>query len=177
LGHIALLALGVAPTLALGQLPSPAFGLSGYVLVTPRGAFPLEVGIAYLPAVRARSEVGVGQADFELWLGSLALCPWRPSWPVAFDVCLGVEAGRLQVAADGFVTDNVRTRDPVLNLRVGVAFQLPLVGPLFARGSLHASVPLLQRNYTYRAEDNMSVSLFRMPQAALRAELGLGIAL
>jgi hypothetical protein len=160
-----------------GQLPALALGVSVFASYAPAGAFPIEAGLVYLPSQQSRPEQGTGQASFALWLGSLAVCPLRPSSPFRFDVCLGMEVGQLRVAASGFASNNVRASDAVVNVRLGATWNLDLIGPLFMRLALFASAPLLQRNYTYRATDNVPTSMFRMPQAALRADVGLGFAL
>jgi hypothetical protein len=171
------LGVGLAPAFGWGQLPAPALGVSAHVSYAPPGGFLIEAGFVYLPSQVARPEQGAGRASFTVWTGSLALCPLRPNWAVNIDVCLGMEVGQLRVAASGFAANNVRASDAILNALAGAVWRPQLAGPLFMRVALFASAPLLQRNYSYRAVDNVPTSIFRMPQAALRAELGLGFAL
>jgi hypothetical protein len=170
-------ALAGAATFGIGQLPSPALGLAAYGVVTPRSSLSIEAGFLYFPANVALADGGAGAASFALLLGSIAVCPVQPDWLRRLDLCIGAEAGQVHVEASGFVFDNQRADDLVVNLRASGVWQVPVAGGFFLRVALLASAPLLQRNYTFRGPDNAPESLFRMPQAAVRADLGLGLTL
>lgn len=170
--HVSLAASGGA---ALGQLPGVALAGSAYAQLRIDRALPIEAGVSYLPAQTVGSERGSGEASFSLLLGSLAICPLQPAAAPTIVGCVGAEFGTLNSRGRDFVFANRVASDWVFNLRASGAWNIPLAGPLFLRTALLLSVPILQRNYTYRGPDNAPVSLFRMPQVAVRAEVGLGI--
>ena len=169
------LTLAGAPTLGFGQLPGLAAGAAAYATLRPWPDLSIEAGFVYFPARSVRAEVVRGEAQFALWLGSLAVCPLRPAGWDTFDVCFGAEAGSLYASASEFLFVNQRGSEAVLNLRASGVWSVTLAGPLLLRMALSLSVPILQHNYTFRGPDNAPVSLFRMPQASLRAEVGLGV--
>jgi len=171
-----LVELAAAGGAGLGQLPGVALTGSAYAALRfPRGP-RIELGISYLPARTARPERGAGEASFALLLGSLAVCPLRLQVWSTPELCFGAELGSLSSHARDFAFANQSAHDWVVNLRASGGWDVVLAAPLFMRVAVLLSVPLLQRNYTFRGPDNAPVSLFRMPQAAARAELGLGIA-
>lgn len=169
------LGLALAATGALGHLPGLAGGGSGYVLVTPPDAWPMQLGLLWLPGTLEAADEGQGEARFDVLTGSLALCPWQPSWLESLAFCAGVEAGRLHVEPRRFASGNRALTDAVASL-LGLALLQPrLLGPLHLRVALALSVPLIQRAYTFRSGDGTPSPLFRMPQLAGRLELGLGV--
>ncbi len=169
------LGIALAGTGALGHLPGPAGGGSGYALLTLPGAWPVQLGLLWLPGTTKRADEGRGEASFDLLTGSLAMCPWQPSWLESLAFCAGLEAGRLHVQPRDFAFGNRAITDAVASLLGLASLQPRLLGPLHLRVALALSVPLIQRAYTFQSGDGTPSPLFRMPQLAARLELGLGL--
>src|SRR5262249_22081021 len=95
-------------------------------------------------------------------------------WLDGFSVCIGAEAGRLHVVPSGFAVSNPTSNDFLLNLLGAAALRVRLFSRLYARFGLLLTLPLIQRRYDYQTPAATSAQLYRMPQAAARAEIGLG---
>lgn len=169
-------ALAAAATLGIGQLPAPSIGVAANLAIALGPELMLEAGFAYLPARTARPNSGAGRASFESLVGSFAVCPLHPKLVAGLWFCFGAEAGRLGFEASDFVFDNQSDTDLLLNARASAVWRVRFAGAMFLESSLLVAAPLLQRTYTFRGRDNAPVTLFSMPQASLRADLGLGLA-
>jgi hypothetical protein len=170
------LALDGAGTAGFGQLPGASLGLSAHVQLSAPHAWPIELGATGLLERTAKAGNGVaGQARFSLLLGSIAVCPWQPSWLPSLSLCAGAEIGRLHVAPSGFAVVQAASSDFVTNLVGSGVLRAPLVGPLYLRAALSLALPLIQRSYGYQTPAATSARLYRMPQVAGRAEIGLGL--
>jgi hypothetical protein len=64
-----------------------------------------------------------------------------------------------------------------VNLLALALWRPQLVGSVHLRAALALDLPLVQRSYTFQTPDRTQATLFRMPQIAAHAELGLGLQL
>lgn len=168
--------IDAAATGGLGQLPGLNPGVTAHVWITPPAAWPIEAGMVLFPGATEEHASGTGRARFELWMASLAVCPWQPDWLRALALCAGAEVGLLHVESRGFPGGDVTADDPVASVVVMPRLHVHLAGALHLRGALVVAVPLDQRRYTVEASDGSLATLFRIPQLTARAELGLGLA-
>jgi hypothetical protein len=168
-------AVDAAATAGFGQLPGASLGLALHLMITPPGAWPIELGAtAFLPR-GARARAGVeGEARFELAAGSITTCPWQLPWWRAISLCLGAEFGRLHVEPSGFAELQPVSNDLVAGILGAGVLRAMLVSGLYLRGALVLALPLVQRGYAYQTPEGTSAQLYRMPQVAARAEIGLG---
>jgi hypothetical protein len=169
-------ALDAAAAGGLGHLPGASLGVAAHIAVTPPSAWPIELGVVLFPAKSERSERASGRARFDLLAVSLALCPWQPAWLPELTICAGGEVGRLRVVSTGFPEGDLTAHDPIANAMGASRLRARLLGALELRAALVLAVPLAQHRYTVQTDDGGTVTLFRVPQVAARAELGLGLA-
>jgi hypothetical protein len=170
------LAIDGAATTGFGQLPGASLGLTAHVLLSAPFAWPIELGATGFLERSVKAGNGVaGEARFTLVLGSMAVCPWQPSWLPALSLCAGAEVGRLHVVPAGFAVVQPASSDFVANLLGSGVLRARLVGPLYLRAALSLALPLIQRSYGYQTPAATSGQLYRMPQVAGRAEIGIGL--
>jgi hypothetical protein len=169
------LALDVAPTIGFGQLPGASLGLGAHLQVTPPDMWPIELGAASFleRTVQARGGVA-GQASFKLAVASVTVCPWQPAWLPTLAICGGAELGRLHVEPSEFPELQPSSNDFVANLLGAAVLRAPIVAGLYLRVALLLALPLIQHGYGYQTPAATSEQLYRMPQVAGRAEIGLG---
>jgi hypothetical protein len=168
-------AVDATPTIGFGQLPDANLGLAAHVQIVPPGIWPIELGATTLLERTVQASAGVaGEASFKLALASLTVCPWQPAWLPALAFCAGAELGRLHVAPNGFAESQPTSNDLVANLLAAGVLRAPIAGGLYLRAALLLALPLVQRGYGYQTPDAASQQLYRMPQVAGRAEIGLG---
>jgi len=160
------------PTIDLGTLPAPAFGLGGslamrwYPIVARVGATWL-VGVE--ETVDGRPDAG---GDFDMWAlyPGLCLTPWhtaragsRRAWNVTVDLCTDLELGQMRGEGSGvrnpdagsalWVTPLLSSQLELalhrwISLRVGLAAGAPLLRPDFVLqrvGIVHAANPIIGR--------------------------------
>ena len=169
------LALDVTPTIGFGQLPGASLGLAAHAQITPPGMWPIELGAASFLERTVDAGGGVaGQAGFKLVLASVTACPWQPAWLPALAFCVGAELGRLHVEPSGFAELQPSSDDFVANLLGTAVLRAPIVAGLYVRVALLLALPLIQRGYSFQTPAGTSEPLYRMPQVAGRAEIGLG---
>jgi hypothetical protein len=158
---------------ALGQLPGMRFGLGGYLRITPRGLWPIELGGAhYFVASESVDEGGV--VDFELTTGSLTGCPWD-LYAAQLHGCVGLEGGVIRASPRALAVTGSPSSDPVLNLLLGLVYRPRIAGPLHLRIALLAAVPIVQHEFAYQAQDGSFPTLFQTSPIHGRADLGLGL--
>jgi hypothetical protein len=168
-------AVDAAPTVGFGQLPGLSLGLAAHVQVTPPEMWPIELGAATFLQRSVQAHGGVaGEASFKLALASVTVCPWQPAWLPALAVCAGAELGQLRVEPSGFSESQPTSSDFVANLLGAAVLRARIVGGLYLRTALLLALPLVQRGYGYQTPAATSEQLYRMPQVAGRAEIGLG---
>ncbi|HKP62872.1 MAG TPA: hypothetical protein VJV78_39325 [Polyangiales bacterium] len=159
---------------ALGQLPGLSFGLATHVQLRVLGVWPIELGARVYTERNAYAVApDKGESSFQLLLASLATCPW--SWLDAFSVCGGLEAGRLRALPSGFAVSPEPTDAPIVNVLANAVLRLELGDTFLVRTAAELAVPLIQQRFTYRSSASTSGQLYRMPQVALRLELGAGL--
>jgi hypothetical protein len=171
------LGLDLAAHAGFGRLPGVAAGAGGYVLIAPPSGWTFQAGAQIWPARTATAQDAPGRARFDLMLGSIALCPFEPTFVRALALCGGAEIGRLRVEPSGFASRNRATSDVVVNLLALALWRPQLVGSLHLRAALALDLPLVQHSYTFQTLDRTQATLFRMPQIAAHAELGLALQL
>lgn len=159
-----------------GHLPGLNPGVVAHVSITPPSAWPIEAGMVLFPAKTERHALHSGRVHFELLAASLVACPWQPGWLRGLAFCAGGEIGRLRVASEGFASGDVTANDAVASVVGTARLRTLLVGALHLRSALVVAVPLDQRRYTVETDDGSIATLFRIPQLAARAELGLALA-
>jgi hypothetical protein len=158
---------------ALGQLPGVRFGLGGYLRITPRGLWPIELGGAHY-FVASESVAEGGAVDFQLTTGSLTGCPWD-LYAAELRGCAGLEGGVIRAIPRDLAVTGSATSDPVLNLLLGLVYRPRVVGQLHLRIALLAAVPVVQHEFAYRAQDGSFPTLFQTSPIHGRADLGLGL--
>jgi hypothetical protein len=169
------LALDGAGVAGFGQLPGASLGLSAHAQLIPTGAWPIELGATAFLARTANAGRGIaGTVRFELVLASLMVCPWQPEWLLGLSLCAGAEVGRLHVEPSDFAVLPGPSSDLVANLLGSGVLRVRLVGGLYLRAGLLLALPLVQRRYEYQTPVATTAQLYRMPQVAGRAEIGLG---
>jgi hypothetical protein len=169
------LAADGAGTAGFGQLPGASLGLIAHVALTPKGAWPIELGAAAFLTRTVRASAGVsGQARFGLLLGSVTVCPWQPAWLPGLSLCAGAEVGRLRVVPSDFAVLPPASNDFVANLLGSGVLRVRLLAGLYLRTAVVLALPLIQRRYEYQTPAATTAQLYRMPQVAGRAEIGLG---
>jgi hypothetical protein len=167
--------LDAVATGGFGQLPGMAAGIAGHVLLTPPTAWPIEAGLVVFPPARTDAQRASGRVDFDLLVGTLAVCPWQPSWLSGLALCVGAEVGRLQAQASGFASRNQSSSDTVASVLGSALLRTPLGASVYLRSALIIAVPIDQRRYSFETDNGGSETLFRIPQLTARAELGLGL--
>lgn len=161
---------------AVGQLPGASLGLSGSIELDLPGVWPIEIGARIFGEGTAHAPFpDEGRGHFELLLASIATCPWRPAWLPGLAACVGVEAGRLRAQSSGFAVTSPAENDAVANLLASAVWRIRFSDALHLRAGAAVVLPLIQHEYTYRSADAERVELFRMPQIALRVEIGAGM--
>jgi hypothetical protein len=145
------------------------------VQITPPAVWPIELGAAtFLERTVEASDMVTGEARFKLILASLTVCPWQPAAVPALAFCAGAELGQLRVEPSGFSVLQPTSKDLVANVLGTAVLRAPIVAGLYLRAALVLALPLVQRGYAYQTPDATSQQLYRMPQIAGRAEIGLG---
>jgi hypothetical protein len=168
-------AVDAEPTIGFGQLPGTSLAFAAHVQIAPPGIWPIELGAAtFLERTVHASDMVDGEARFELRLATLTICPWQPAPVPGLEFCAGAELGQLRVEPGGFAALQPTSKDLVANLLGTAVMRAPIVGGLYLRGALVVGLPLIQRGYAYQTPAATSRQLYRMPQVAGRAEIGLG---
>ena len=167
--------LDAVATSGIGHVPGLGFGVAAHVALTPPDAWPIEAGLVLFPVTTERPEGASGSVRFDALAATLALCPWQPEWWRALALCAGAELGRLHVQSEGFPEGAVNTNDAIASLTGSARIAAPLFGPLALRFALIAGVPIAQHRYTVETDTGGTAQVFRIPQLAARAELGLGL--
>jgi hypothetical protein len=145
------------------------------VQLVPAGAWPIELGAAAFLSRTADAGHGIaGRARFELLLASLSVCPWQPDWLPGLALCAGAEVGRFHVEPSDFAVLPAPSSDLVANLLGSGVLRVHLIEGLYLRAGLVLALPLVQRRYEYQTPAATTAQLYRMPQVAGRAEIGLG---
>ncbi|HMI90211.1 MAG TPA: hypothetical protein VK509_02555 [Polyangiales bacterium] len=171
------IAVDATAATGVGQLPGAAFGLAAHVRLTPPGAWPFELGaLGFLPATQDAGDAAIGRGRFQLLLGSLATCPTQTGTRLSLGLCAGAELGRLRVQPEGFAEPGEAVDDAIANLFGTAVLRVAFGRVPYLRVALIGLLPLMQRSYTYQAPDGSPARVFRMPQGAARAELGMGAA-
>jgi hypothetical protein len=160
--------------IGFGQLPGASLGLAAHVQITPPGVWPFELGAATFLERTEQADMHAGEARFKLMLASLTVCPWQPPALPGLALCAGAELGQLRVEPSGFAVLQPASKDLVANLLGTAVLRATIVAGLYLRTALVLALPLVQRGYAYQTPAATSQQLYRMPQVAGRAEIGLG---
>jgi hypothetical protein len=168
-------AVDATPTIGFGQLPGASLGLAAHMQLTPPGVWPIELGAAtFLERTVQAGEMAAGEARFKLMLATLTVCPWQPAALPGLAICAGAELGQLRVAPSGFAVLQPTSKDLVASLLGAAVMRAPIGAELYLRAALLGALPMVQRGYAYQTPAATSRQLYRMPQVAGRAEIGLG---
>jgi hypothetical protein len=166
-------ALVAAASAAAGQLPNIAPGATLQATAVAPGFWPIEAAAQYLPGQVVTSEGAGGRTRFELWLASLALCPFEPAWLPDSALCAGAELGQLHVVARDFPSQNTQVTDVIANVLLHAVYRPAIGGGVHLHTGLAVTIPIVQRQYTFETAARTQADVFVMPQLAGRLELGL----
>lgn len=170
------LGLDAVGVTGFGQLPGAALALAAHAVLALREGLSVELGFTRFFTASEQPPRGIdGEAKFDLWVASLAVCPWQPSGLPALSLCVGAEGGRLQAETRGFAIDQPPMSEAVANVLGEGVLRARLGSTLYLRAALTIALPLVQRSYTFQDLDGSPAVLFRMPQVAGRAEIGAGM--
>jgi hypothetical protein len=164
----------VSAAAGVGQTPGVSFGLALHIALLTRLGWIFELGLTVWPTRRVEADGSAGYADVDLQLGSLAVCPFKLLSALA--LCAGGEYGRIGVVPHGFARPGGPSTRPVFDVFGSGVLQLPIVGPLRARGALSLAVPMLTNEYGFEATAGPQ-RLFRTFPIVAKLELGLGVQL
>lgn len=170
-----LFTIEAAPVAALGVLPGVALGAAAELTLALPTLWPVRLGFAHFFSRSAHaSRPAMGTGHFERSELSLFTCPVWGEQDLALELCTGATLGLLHVTTEGFALGGIHANDAVFDLGAQGGVRLRLAGPVHARLSVGAFLPLVQRVYQYQALDASSARLFRSSQVAGRLLLGLG---
>jgi hypothetical protein len=164
----------VSAAAGVGQTPGISFGLALHIALLTRLGWIFELGLTVWPTRRVEADGYAGYADVDLQLGSLAVCPFKLLSALA--LCAGGEYGRIGVVPHGFAQPGDPSTRPVLDVFGSGVLQLPIVGPLTARGALSLAIPILTNEYVFDTKAGTQ-RLFRTFPIVAKLELGLGVRL
>jgi hypothetical protein len=168
--------LDIAGVAGLGQLPALAGGLAGHIRIAVNGLWPIELGLVRFASQSALASPSSNSADFDLWSGSAAACPWDASLH-ALSLCGGAEVARLHVEPHFAVRNRART-DVIASVFASLALRIELVGRLHLRSAVVLGAPLPARSYSYeQGSIGHQLRLLSMWPVNARLELGLGLRL
>src|SRR5262249_48633730 len=153
-------------------LPNVSVGLVSRVSITPRGAWPIEVGaVLWAPSSAGASDLG---ARFTLALGRLSTCPASATLGrTRLSACAGVELGALRGDGFGFPVAHQYERF-VLNGSLTGRLGFRIASPFEAAAGLAVIVPVLRDRFTYINADQVHTDVFRMSAVAGSLDLLLG---
>jgi hypothetical protein len=165
----------LAGVAGLGQLPGAGFGVAAHAQLIAPDVWPFDFGVSWFAShTVATGGVGSGRGSFGLVLGTVATCPWSPSWFRAFSLCGGAELGVVRAEPAGFVKTAARSQAIVADLMGAGVVRVRVLDELHLRAAALLAIPLLQHRYLYRRDDAGSGEIYRMSAVAVRLEIGAG---
>jgi uncharacterized membrane protein YgdD (TMEM256/DUF423 family) len=140
------LALGASVGTSVGALPFPSVGLGATAALGRRPRW--ELGFSYWPERSAELAVRAGQAVVGVRLLAARTSACLPFAGLAFEACAAIDAGSMQAAATGPVSNATTGRSWWVSPSAGVAVRIPLTGALGLRLRLDLAVPLFRPAFT-----------------------------
>jgi hypothetical protein len=136
---------GSLGTLAtVGLLPAPSVALAATLVLDPPRLPAIEIDAS---TWLERDEVsGAGGAHVDLDAAGVAMCPAIVVRPLVLGGCGGLQLGRMRADGFGFARNQARS-ETVIQVRLGLRVEQPLLRPLSLRLSLGAAIPLIRPSF------------------------------
>jgi len=165
--------VGLSGAGTFGLLPEFSFGVRGHLAVKPPEFWKVGIDVGTYASVDETIGTEAAGASFSPKEVGVFVCPLEvPQSPVALEGCLVQHMGTLHVEGYGFDTNEEQER-PYVNLGLGFAARLQIIGPLSVRVGIDAQTPLLRETFRYGSQTGDEPSLFQMAAVLVAGQIGV----